>query len=47
MGTAASDGKISLEPVRDPWRRDHQAQAQIRPASLPELAKLTQAMPEQ
>ena len=33
------------EPVRDPRRRDHQAGAQIRPASLPELTKLTAACP--
>ena len=33
------------EPVRHPRRRDHQAGAQIRPASLPELTKLTAACP--
>jgi len=47
MGTAASDGKIAANPcvIRGAGsaRRVHK----IRPASLPELAALTEVMPEQ
>ena len=47
LGTAASDGKIAVNPcvirAAGTTRRIHQ----IRPASLPQLAKLTAAMPQQ
>ena len=46
MGTAASDGKIGLNPCLIRGAGTTKRKHQIRPATLPELAKLTQAMPE-
>ena len=46
MGTAASDGRIGLNPCVIRGAATTKRKHQIRPASLPELAKLTQAMPE-
>jgi integrase len=46
LATAASDGKISLNPCVIRGGATTKRKHQIRPASLPELAKLTAAMPE-
>jgi hypothetical protein len=46
MGTAASDGKIGLNPCVIRGAATTKRKHQIRPASLPELTKLTQAMPQ-
>jgi integrase len=46
MGTAASDGRIGLNPCVIRGAATTKRKHQIRPASLPELAKLTAAMPE-
>ena len=46
MGTAASDGNIGLNPCVIRGAATTKRKHQIRPASLPELAKLTQAMPQ-
>ena len=45
MGTAASDGRVGLNPCVIRGAATTKRKHQIRPASLPELAKLTQAMP--
>ena len=47
MGTAASDGKIGLNPCVIRGAANTKRKIKIRPATLPELTKLTAAMPEQ
>ena len=47
LGTAASDGKISLNPCVIRGAGSTKRVHKIRPASLPELETITQAMPEQ
>lgn len=46
MGTAASDGKISVNPCVIRGAGSAKRVHRIRPASLPELEKLTAAMPD-
>ena len=46
LGTAASDGKIGANPCVIRGAGATKRKHTIRPASLPELAKLTGAMPE-
>lgn len=47
LGTAASDGKISLNPCVIRGAGSTKRVHKIRPASLPELETITQEMPEQ
>jgi integrase len=47
MGTAASDGKTGLNPCVIRGAANTKRVHKIRPASLPELVKLTHAMPAQ
>ena len=47
LGTALSDGKISVNPCVIRGAGSSKRRHKIRPASLPELEKLTNAMPQQ